>query len=323
VTGAVLVLGALQIFLSDSPEPPPLETGKQSSRPSQQKLARQQPTEKLEANSPPKTTLSATPRPPDPAPSAGADALDPTSVGSIGSKAPQRVAPIAPPPRPVDLRAAANEGDAAAQFELGARHAEGRSVPRDPALALSWIEKAAKQDFPLAQYRLGAIYEKGLGAPKDLDKARQWYQRAAERGNVRAMHNLAVLLADGASGKPDYSNAAAWFKEAAEFGVRDSQYNLAILNARGLGTAQNLVQSYVWFEMASAQGDLDAGKKGADVAVRLDARQLASARALIQAHQPKTPEKIANEGGEPPGGWELQAEPGPAKPAARARISQL
>ncbi len=321
VAGAAFIIGALQVIMSSSDDPPPLESGKQSSREqklAQQKPGQQHPAQKMQANTPPKATLSAT-----------ATSNDPATVGSIAAKTPQRAAPAAPPPQPppspVNLRSSANEGNSAAQLELGMRYAEGRGVTRDLALAASWMEKAARQDFAPAQYRLGALYEKGLGVPKDLDKARQWYQRAAERGNVRAMHNLAVLLADGASGKPDYSSAAQWFKQAAEFGVRDSQYNLAILNARGLGTSQNLAQSYAWFELASAQGDQDAGKKGADVATRMDARQLASARAIVESFQSKTPEKAANEITDPPGGWELQAEtPKPAKPAStKARISQL
>ncbi|MDB5569203.1 MAG: peptidoglycan-binding protein, partial [Hyphomicrobiales bacterium] len=328
LAGVTFILGAVQVMMNAPADPAPLESGKQSSRKQDQKVARQQPAQKLDANTPPaapKATLSAN-TPPEWAGAVTApEGNDPATVGSIASKTPQRAQPVTPPPRPVELRAAANAGDPAAQYELGSRYAEGRGVARDPALAAAWFEKAAKQDFAPAQYRFGALLEKAVGPAKDLDKARQWYQRAAERGNVRAMHNLAVLLADGANGKPDYSAAAEWFKQAAEFGVRDSQYNLAILNARGLGTSQSMVQSYVWFELASAQGDQDAAKKGADVASRMDAKQLAAARAIIEAFKPKPQEKLANEASDPPGGWELQAEtPKPARsPAARARVSQL
>jgi localization factor PodJL len=249
---------------------------------------------------------------------ASASPADPVAVGSINHK--QAAA------RPQDLRNAAAAGAPAAQFEMAARYADGRGVTKDLAQAAAWFERAAQQEFAPAQYRLGAMYEKGLGTDRDLDKAREWYQRAAERGHVKAMHNLAVLVAEGAAGKPDYGSAAQWFRTAAEHGVRDSQYNFAILNARGLGVAQDLVQSYLWFSLAAAQGDEDAARKLADVAARLDARQLSRARSLVDNFTPRRPDQSVNEALAPPGGWEFTPEPAarPARPAApRPRVSSL
>lgn len=145
------------------------------------------------------------------------------------------------------------------------------------------------------------------------------------------MHNLAVLIAEGAAGKPDYASAAQWFRAAAEHGVRDSQYNFAILNARGLGTAQDMVQSYLWFSLAAAQGDEDAGRKRADVAARLDARELSKARSLVDNFTPKRANHASNDTSPPPGGWQFTAESAKddAKPApprnapAKARVSRL
>jgi localization factor PodJL len=143
--------------------------------------------------------------------------------------------------------------------------------------------------------------------------AHNWYQRAAEAGNVRAMHNLAVMLAEGAGGKPDYAAAAVWFRKAADLGVRDSQYNLAILYARGMGVEPSLVQSYLWFSAAAAQGDADAAKKRDEVAARLGARDLETAKALAAGFQAKTPAPAANEVAAPPGGWRA---PAPASKAS-------
>ncbi len=248
----------------------------------------------------------------------GAAAADPTTVASIDKR--QQAA------RPQDLRSAAASGAPAAQFEMAARYADGRGVGKDLAQAAAWFERAASQEFAPAQYRLGAMYEKGNGVERDLEKAREWYQRAAERGHVKAMHNLAVLIAEGAAGKPDYGTAAQWFRSAAEHGVRDSQYNFAILNARGLGVAQDLVQSYMWFSLAAVQGDEDAARKRADVAARLDARQLSRARQLVDNFAAKRPDQAVNEALAPPGGWEFAPEPAarPARPQApRPRVSSL
>jgi localization factor PodJL len=241
--------------------------------------------------------------------------LDKTPVGSIGGAG---LNPLPPPDAVVAIRALAEGGDPGAQYELALRMAEGRGVPRDPATAAQWFEKAAGKGVAPAQYRLGSLYEKGLGVARDYSRARKLYQSAAEAGNARAMHNLAVLLAEGGDGgKPDYAVAAEWFRRAGEYGVRDSQYNLAILYARGLGVGQSLVQSYVWFSAAAEQGDADAAKKRDEVATRLDSKELTAAKAAAAAFHAKEPPRTANEAPAPAGGWEKAKAPGAPGPATR------
>ena len=259
-------------------------------------------------------------------------ALDAAPVGSIGQK------PGPAPAQPLSLRDAAASGNPAAQFELATRYADGRTVARDPRIAMQWFEKAALQNFAPAQYRLGSHFERGLGVERDTKKAASWYLRAAEAGNIRAMHNLAVLSAEGVDGKPDYAAAASWFRKAAEHGVRDSQYNLGILYARGLGIEQNMQQSWVWFSLAANQGDVDAGKKRDDVAARLDGKALTSAKIILDSFRPRAPEAASNDVAAPAGGWDQPAradtkpatQPAPApapssstRPAPKGKITSL
>ena len=215
-----------------------------------------------------------------------------------------------------DLMQLAQSGNAAAQFEAGARLVEGRGMARDVKAAAAWFEKAAGQGLAPAQYRYGTLLEKGIGVARDIAQAKDWYQRAADQGHGGAMHNLAVLVADGNGGKPDYAGAKLWFSNAAEHGVRDSQYNLAILFARGLGTPQDLVKSYVWFTLAANQGDEDAAKKRSDVASRLDNGQMEQAKAAIAAFKPQPLDPAFNEVAPPPGGWDAVARK-PEPPAAQ------
>jgi localization factor PodJL len=204
---------------------------------------------------------------------------------------------------PAPLRKAAMAGDPAAVFELASRAADGRGMNRDPKLAARLFERAAANGSAPAQYRIGSHYEKGLGVTRDLALAKLWYQRAAEKGNARAMHNLAVLLAEGAGEKPDYIGAVDWFRRAAEHGVRDSQYNLAVLLARGLGTRQDLSGAFTWFSVAAGQGDTDAGKKRDEVASRLNATELTSAKTAAERWRPEIPDRDANEAPVPSTAW--------------------
>jgi len=172
---------------------------------------------------------------------------------------------------PIELRQAAADGDARAQFEIGAIYTEGRAITQDYKAAATWYERAAAQGFVPAEYRLGNLYEIGNGVDKDLEIARLWYQRGAEAGNRMAMHNLAALYASGQLGEQQFETAAEWFERAANLGMTDSQFNLGMLHARGLGVDQNMEESYKWFSLAARSGDADAAKARDDMARSLTA----------------------------------------------------
>jgi localization factor PodJL len=218
------------------------------------------------------------------------------------------------------LRAAALAGDAAAQYEVGVRFADGRGVAQNAEEAVRWLDRAAKGGSAPAMFRLGAIYEKGAGAKKDLAAARDHYRAAAEKGHGKAMHNLAVLYAEGVDGAAaDYRTAAEWFRKAADRGVADSQYNLGILYARGIGVEHNFAEAYKWFSLAAKEGDKDAAKKRDEIAAHLDQQSLAAARAAVEQWTPLPQPPEAT----PKGAWDLPASPvPPAKPKPRsAKVS--
>jgi localization factor PodJL len=216
------------------------------------------------------------------------------------------------------LRTAALQGDAAAEFEVGVRYAEGKGVTVNYDEAAKWYDRAAQAGIVPAMFRLGTLHEKGLGVSKDVAAARRYYMQAAERGNAKAMHNLAVLDADGGGKGADYTSAAQWFRKAAERGVADSQFNLGILYARGIGVEQNLAESYKWFSLAAAQGDADSARKRDEVAKRLDPQSLAAARLAVQTFTPKPQPDDAVKVVSPAGGWDGAA----AMPQAKTKTAR-
>lgn len=241
------------------------------------------------------------------------------SIAPIGTPAPLPDAIGGPV-----LRTAAKKGDASAAYEVGLRYAEGRGVTANYDEAAKWYGRAAQANLVPAMFRLGTLYEKGLGVRKDIGLAHRYYRQAADHGNAKAMHNLAVLEADG-GGKPNYKNAAYWFLRAAERGVADSQFNLGILYARGIGVEQSLTESYKWFSLAAAQGDADSARKRDDVAKRLDANTLASAKRAVQSFTIEQQPAEATQVATPPGGWDAKraqktAKPGKHKAAKNSTI---
>jgi len=93
-----------------------------------------------------------------------------------------------------EWRPLAEQGDAAAQANLGLMYTNGRGVPQDFAEAVRLYRLAAEQGIAVAQFNLGLMYTNGQGVPQDFVTAHMWYNLAA---------------ADGVSGAVDARNFVA------------------------------------------------------------------------------------------------------------------
>lgn len=196
---------------------------------------------------------------------------------------------------PNSLRTAAAKGEPSAEFEIGARFAEGRGVPQDLQQAVTWYQRAAAQGFAPAQYRLGSMFERGLGVKTDLAKARVWYQRAAEQGIVKAMHNLAVLTAGRDAAMTDYATAGKWFRAASDYGLTDSQFNLAIMHDSGLGMDRDAKQAFKWFSLAARAGDEEAARRRESLRQKLQPQDVSEIDGELANWRPKTADQAVND----------------------------
>jgi TPR repeat protein len=84
-----------------------------------------------------------------------------------------------------EWRPLAEQGVAAAQFNLGLMYYDGHGVPLDFAQAAEWFTKAAEQDYGKAQYDLGAMYGIGKGVKRDYVQAYKWLNLCAAKGDTR------------------------------------------------------------------------------------------------------------------------------------------
>ena len=78
-----------------------------------------------------------------------------------------------------DLRALAEQGNAAGQVELGGRYRDGLGVEVNDAEALKWMRLAADQGEVDGQIQLGLMYSRGTGTHRDFVKAHMWTSLAA------------------------------------------------------------------------------------------------------------------------------------------------
>jgi len=111
-------------------------------------------------------------------------------------------------------RPLAEQGNAAAQYQLGTLYAEGKGVAQSDATAVEWFKKAAEQGNAPAQYNLAVSYAEGLGVEKDETAAAKWFRRAADQGMPYAQLNLGILYATKRGVVPDDVEAVKWLELA-------------------------------------------------------------------------------------------------------------
>lgn len=144
--------------------------------------------------------------------------------------------------------AAANNGDALKQYDVGIRHYYGRRVPKNHAIAANWFDKSADLGEPLSQNILGYMYLHGEG------------------------------------GRIDPVKGAGLYREAGNQGLAVSQNNLGIEYEYGGGVRPNRILAYVWYSLAADQDYGDSAKHLTRVSHDLTADDKTKARTIIDAY---------------------------------------
>ena len=128
------------------------------------------------------------------------------------------VKPRSPRPRPLGVpqdyaeaakwyRLAAEQNNAAAQYNLSLMYANGQGVPRDDGEAVKWLRKAGDQGYVSAQIDLSLTYANGWGAPELMCRVQR--EKTGIRGSAgvycgraRAKMEILAILARVHGGPP-------------------------------------------------------------------------------------------------------------------------
>lgn len=141
--------------------------------------------------------------------------------------------------------------------------AQPRQAPEKPAvLTTGQIIAAAEWGDADAQFKLASKYQHGQGGiPQSLAKAVAWYCKAAEQGHAGAQYNLGLLYRNGKGVEQSFEQAAKWLRRAAEQGYAGAQYELGVLYQKGRGVEQSEQQMLYWYRQAAEQGHVNAKKQ--------------------------------------------------------------
>lgn len=177
------------------------------------------------------------------------------------------------------FRAAAEQGNARAAYNVGVLYLNGNGVAADKAQAFVWFRKAADRGDNEAQFNLGLACEQGDGIARDDRAALAWYEKSAHGGNVRAAARLILVSSPAlpaytppsplpssfdeafykglsASQRGEHAEAFRWWQYSARQGNDISAMkNLGLLYYQGLGVKQSHAEARRWWAEAALQGE--------------------------------------------------------------------
>ena len=173
-------------------------------------------------------------------------------------------------------RAAAEQGLADAQNDLGKMYLKGKGVTQDHAEAMKWRRLAAERGHVGAQYWLGAKYHHSIGVPQDDAEAVKWYRLAADQGDAMAQEALGDLYRQGKGVPRDYAEAVRLYRLSAEQGWTVAHLTLGELYEKGEGVPQDSVEAYAWYYVGDKCGLSNAWTSRKELAGRLTPDQVSA-----------------------------------------------
>ena len=160
--------------------------------------------------------------------------------------------------------AAAERGDAAAQYQLARAYLRGEGVPKDVNKAFALMKSAADQGYADAIGGVGYFHSVGVAVPKDENQAAEWFRKGAAKGSAKAQLNLGKYLVEGKGGsgaEPAQlrEEGLQWIKKAADQGFAEAALAYGcILYFGDHGVARDYDKAAPYFKRAAEQGSRDA-----------------------------------------------------------------
>lgn len=164
-------------------------------------------------------------------------------------------------------RPLAEQGNPAAEVGMGKLYDSGSGVPKDPAQATVWFQRAADQGFAEGECTLGLRYVEGLRVQlRDVSQGLALMSRAVDHGSGSCAESIGELYRNGLFGVPkDTVQAAAWHRRGAEMGDTLAEGRVGIDYQFGIGVKQDSAQAAYWYRKeveqmrkAAEQGDVVA-----------------------------------------------------------------
>ena len=157
-----------------------------------------------------------------------------------------------------------------------------RVFGQDDSSFTAYVRELADQGDAAAQSDLGFMYANGSGVTEDAEEAVRWFRLAADQGGAAAQNNLGLMYETGAGVLQDYVEAVRWYRLAADQGGAEAQYNLGVMYAKGEGVLQDDVRAHMWVNLSAAQGIETARELREAAASEMTPEQITQAQAMAR-----------------------------------------
>ena len=132
----------------------------------------------------------------------------------------------------------------------------GRALQKADQLkeAMTWYRNAADQGYAAAEFNVGLLYATGKGVEKNEAEAAKWYRKAADQGSAVAQYHLGTFYLMGIGVQEDREHAFQWFMKSAEQGLPVAQKLVSESFTQGWGTGRNLDKKKEWLLRSAKAG---------------------------------------------------------------------
>lgn len=201
------------------------------------------------------------------------------------------------------LLAAAEKGEARAQYEYGVAHyhvAAGgggyvvqvglNGGPANPVEAAKWFLKAAEQGHLDSCYSISRMYDMGVGVIKSGVESEKWLRKAVQKSPKKDGSPEYAMASFYSEDRPDLpkneKEAAIWYRKAAVISAFDAPWIDSSRQALGAyysnpkSTEYSLTTAYAWWIVAALSGNEYSAKMRDGVEGRLDQSMIKDGRAL-------------------------------------------
>ena len=182
----------------------------------------------------------------------------------------------------VAVTAAADAGDAEAQYLIGNFLTENRKDDAKVVRGAAYFEMAAKQGHVLAMHSLANLIRHGYVPGKTPTDAFRWLLKSADAGLAGSQNNLGDMYETGDGVQKSYGDAVHWYTRSAMQGEPTAYLSLGDCYMQGHGVHRNEVEAYRWFVLA-VKNFKNAPNNRAK-----------AARAMKELEQTMTPTQIAD-----------------------------
>jgi TPR repeat protein len=170
-----------------------------------------------------------------------------------------------------ELKAAAEQGDAVAQFRLANLYAYGSGVQQNFPEAMKWHLKAAEQGHAGAQCYLGIEHLEGAVANRDATKALGWFRKAADQNHGVAQFYVAIIHLQGIGVTKDTAEARKWLQKAADQGEPHALFHLGSMHCKGKDIPKDMVTGLMYLNLAALNANrVPEGEEAGDSLRKLE-----------------------------------------------------